>query len=87
MQIDHIQNKGQARLFSHPILEALTKTHPLVIWGMYIPIMSGMIYYAAIIFQLPAWIITGLFFSGMFFWTFFEYIMHRFIYHFVSDNK
>lgn len=87
MQINHIQNKGQARLFSNPILESLTKTHPLVIWGMYIPIMSGMIYYAAIMFRLSAWTITGLFFSGMFFWTFFEYIMHRFIYHFVSDNK
>jgi sterol desaturase/sphingolipid hydroxylase (fatty acid hydroxylase superfamily) len=82
-----IHNKGQARLFKNPLLEALTKTHPLVIWGMYLPIMGTMIYYSAGHFGLPGGGIAGLFFSGMFFWTFFEYIMHRFVYHFVSANK
>lgn len=37
----------QARLFKNDFLEALTKAHPLVIWGMYIPILSYIIYLAA----------------------------------------
>ena len=82
-----IHNKGQARLFQNPLLEALTKTHPLVIWGMYIPIMVVMLYYAATAFGHPGWTVPALFFAGMVFWTFFEYIMHRFVYHFVSENK
>ena len=43
MQFEKIHNKGQARLFKNPYLEMLTKSHPLVIWGMYIPILSYII--------------------------------------------
>jgi hypothetical protein len=34
MKFEKIHNKGQARLFQNQYLEMLTKTHPLVIWGM-----------------------------------------------------
>ena len=27
------------------------------------------------------------FFCGMFFWTFFEYIMHRFVFHYMAENE
>ena len=47
MHFEKIHNKGQARLFKNDFLEALTKAHPLVIWGMYIPILSYIIYLAA----------------------------------------
>ena len=87
MRTEQIHNKGQARLFQNPILESLTKTHPLAVWGMYIPIMGVMLYYASAHFGISAETILALFFTGMFFWTFFEYIMHRFVYHFVSENK
>ncbi|RYF96294.1 MAG: fatty acid hydroxylase, partial [Chitinophagaceae bacterium] len=36
MQFEKIHNKGQAQLFKNHYLEYLTKTHPLVIWGMYL---------------------------------------------------
>jgi hypothetical protein len=39
-----ISNKGQARIFQNPYLEMLTKSHPLVIWGMYIPLLSYLVY-------------------------------------------
>ena len=87
MKVETIHNKGQARLFRNPVLESLTKTHPLIVWGMYIPIIGYMLYYAATTYGQSLWTIFGLFFAGMFFWTFFEYIMHRFVYHFVSENK
>lgn len=46
MKFDKIHNKGQARLFQNQYLEVLTKTHPLVIWGMYLPLISFMVYYS-----------------------------------------
>jgi hypothetical protein len=46
MQFEKIHNKGQAQLFKNPYLEMLTKTHPLVIWGMYTPVMIYMLYYS-----------------------------------------
>ena len=47
MKFEKIHNKGQATLFQNPALEFLTKTHPLVIWGMYLPVIIGFSYYAA----------------------------------------
>ena len=47
MEFEKIHNKGQARLFKNSFLEMLTKTHPLVIWGMYLPVMVYMLYYSS----------------------------------------
>src|SRR5688500_466610 len=47
MKFERIHNKGQARLFRQPALEMLTKANPLVIWGMYLPVVVGFpVYYA-----------------------------------------
>ena len=80
MKFDKIYNKGQAQLFKNQYLEYLTKTHPLVIWGMYIPVITGLLYFSAAHAALSGVQITLAFFSGMFFWTLFEYIMHRFVF-------
>ncbi len=81
MKSKKIYNKGQARLFRSSFLESLTKTHPLVIWGMYIPIHSYLIYYGVTHFGFGFWKIAGWFFGGMAFWTLFEYFAHRFLFH------
>lgn len=86
MKFDKIKNKGQARLFESQYLEMLTKTHPLIIWGMYIPIISYMLYYshAELGFSIPK--VALVFIGAMFFWSLFEYVMHRFLFHHVSEN-
>src|SRR4026208_254763 len=87
MKFDKINNKGQAQLFNNSYLEMLTKTHPLVIWGLYLPIAVALIYYSSASLDHPFWKIILLFFAGMLFWTFFEYIMHRFIFHHVAESE
>ena len=52
MKFDKIHNKGQAQLFKNHYLEMLTKTHPLVIWGIYVPVIVGMLYYSIIVLSL-----------------------------------
>ena len=86
MQFDKIHNKGQAQLFRNHYLEYLTKTHPLVIWGMYIPIISFLLYYSISAVDLSAGTIALVFLGGMFSWTLFEYIMHRFVFHFIAES-
>lgn len=81
-----IHNKGQARIFENPVLEFFTKSHPLVIWGMYIPILSYLVYTAATTYQFSTTRIILTFLGGMIFWTFFEYVAHRYIFHWVSEN-
>lgn len=86
MHFEKIHNKGQARLFQNQYLEYLTKTHPLVIWGMYIPIIGYFLFVGYTQKDLDLGTIAIAFLAGMFFWTFFEYAMHRFAFHFVSEN-
>ncbi|MFZ9694580.1 MAG: sterol desaturase family protein [Chitinophagaceae bacterium] len=86
MEFEKIHNKGQARLFKSDFLEAFTKAHPLVIWGMYIPILSYIIYLASSRYGYSAGQIVAVFFSGMFFWTFFEYFAHRFLFHWIPKT-
>ena len=46
MHFEKIHNKGQAQLFKSQYLEMFTKTHPLVIWGMYTCRDRYMLYYS-----------------------------------------
>jgi sterol desaturase/sphingolipid hydroxylase (fatty acid hydroxylase superfamily) len=82
-----ISNKGQARIFDNPYLETLTKSHPLVIWGIYIPLLSYLVYLGMQTTGYSAGKTILVFLSGIFFWSFFEYIAHRFLFHWVSEHK
>ena len=87
MKFEKIHNRGQARLFENPFLEMLTKAHPLVIWAMYIPIISYLLYYSSVRFDFTVIRIAITFFAGMFFWTFFEYLAHRFVFHLAPTSE
>ena len=86
MKFDKIHNKGQAQLFRNSYLEMLTKTHPLVIWAMYAPVFTGLPYYSYVNLGFSASLIIVLFITGMFSWSFVEYIMHRFVFHMVAES-
>src|SRR5882757_5313005 len=87
MHFEKINNKGQARLFKSDYLEMLTKTHPLVIWGMYLPVIVYMLYYSVNSLGFSILRTTLIFLGGMLFWSFFEYIAHRFVFHLVSRKR
>ncbi len=85
MEFEKIHNKGQAKLFNNHYVEYLTKTHPLVIWGLYSPVLFLLPYYAST-FSIDPMHIFWLYIGGIFFWSFFEYLMHRFIFHFIAES-
>jgi len=87
MKFEKIHNKGQAQLFESAALEQLTKTHPLFIWGMYLPVVIGFPFYAASQFNFSAGKLAVLFLLGAFSWTLFEYIMHRWMFHMVAESE
>ncbi len=87
MKFEKIHNKGQAQLFKNAYLEMLTKTHPLVIWGMYLPVMAYMLYRSNAKYDFSILYIIFIFIVGMVFWTFFEYLMHRFAFHWVANSE
>ena len=75
------KHKGSPPLFKNPFLERLTHTHisaPLIIFGV---IAAALLYFGIIEkgFEVPFMVL--LFFAGLFFFTFVEYLMHRYLYH------
>ncbi len=86
MIFEKIYNKGQAQLFKNRYLEFFTKTHPLAIWMMYLPFIIYLPYYASSHYNFSGRSIALIFSGGILFWTFFEYIIHRFVFHWISDN-
>ena len=87
MKFEKIHNKGQAQLFRNQYLEMLTKTHPLVIWGLYLPVVVGFPYYSLVQLQMAAGKVAFVFVAGILGWSFFEYIMHRFVFHMVAESE
>lgn len=87
MHFEKIHNKGQARLFQSQYMEMLTKTNPIVIWGIYIPIMGFMLYKGFNNTEISALKVSSIFVGGMLFWTLFEYIMHRFAFHHLAESQ
>ena len=87
MKFEKIHNKGQAQLFRNHYLEMLTKTHPLVIWGMYLPVILYFLYYSGSRLGNPGWKIASFFLAGMVFWSFFEYLMHRYVFHWAAESE
>jgi len=78
---------GQATIFKNPILESLTKTNPIsniIIYGIAIALM---IYVAIDIISLSALKVVGLFVFGVLFWTLTEYLLHRFLFHWITEAK
>ncbi|RBL89819.1 sterol desaturase family protein [Chitinophaga flava] len=86
MKFEKIHNQGQAQLFQSRYLEMLTKTHPAVIFGMYLPVIGYMLYYSYTVLGYSFLRIMMTFLVAMFSWTLFEYIIHRFIFHLISDS-
>jgi sterol desaturase/sphingolipid hydroxylase (fatty acid hydroxylase superfamily) len=87
MHIEKIENSGQAHLFNNRFLELLTKGHPLIIWGMYLPVIIYFLYNGHTALGLTMLSVILLFLGGIFFWTFFEYIAHRYLFHLETKSE
>lgn len=86
MHFDKIKNKGQARLFQSELMENMTKTHPVVIYAMYFPVIALMLYYGYAYKGLGIGREVWVFIVGALSWSFFEYIMHRWIFHMIVER-
>ena len=86
MEIEKIKNKGQARLFRNDYVEMMTKTHPVVVYSMYFPVIIFMLYYGNVVKGMSAGHEALIFLSGTLFWTFFEYLMHRHLFHMIVES-
>ncbi|MCO6457004.1 MAG: sterol desaturase family protein [Pirellulaceae bacterium] len=79
---------ARGRLFRSRFMENLTRVSPTVALCTYIPIALAFVVvnfwqgYVTNVLEASA-----LFLGGMLSWTFFEYIVHRFVFHFITESK
>ena len=78
---------GQSQIFKNPFLESLTKTNPLQNVIVYGSVIIGLIALAIVKIGLDPWVVVGLFTLGLFFWTFAEYMLHRYVFHWVTEAR
>lgn len=86
-KINTKHNRGTATIFKNPFLESLTKTslkQNIIVYGMVVLIF---IYAAIFVQKIPLTTFLGFFIFALFFWTFAEYILHRYLFHWISENK
>jgi len=80
-------HKGQATIFKNPILERLTKTDltsNVIVYGTIVLIL---LYVGLYIKKIPFLTFTGIFVFALFSWTLAEYILHRYLFHWISESK
>jgi len=80
-------HRGQATIFENSFLESLTKTslkQNIIVYGLLVILL---IYNAIEIQNIPILEFIGIFFFALLFWTLAEYLLHRYVFHWISENK
>jgi sterol desaturase/sphingolipid hydroxylase (fatty acid hydroxylase superfamily) len=87
MPKNYISNKDETvRMFESDFLEALSRVHWTVPLWVYIPIIAYMLYDAASI-GISLSNIFILLIAGIIIWTFTEYTLHRFVFHYQPSSE
>lgn len=79
--------KGKARIFESPVLEAMTKTSPAISILVYGPCIAGLLYISIAVMGNSVGTTLAWFFFAIFFWTFAEYVLHRYLFHWFTEAK
>ena len=78
--------RGELVMFENPLLERLSHISPVTVLIVFVPYMVLLFYLGLRVGTEPL-TIAGLFLAGVLSWTLFEYILHRFLFHFYPDWK
>lgn len=81
--------KSSCQLFPNDLLEKLSRTHWAVIPLVWLPIACYSAYLGVSdfeLYRLPLLAFPLLWLFGVLFWTFFEYIFHRFVFHYAEGH-
>jgi len=69
------------RMFENELLEKLSRIHPATPFVVWIPVALGVLYWSWMRHWLSAGIYVGLVLGGGLLWTFAEYVLHRWVFH------
>lgn len=81
-----VSNKDESiPLFNNPILEYFSHIHPITPVLGFVPVALYCLYQAIGLYQ--GFVLLGLFLAGLLFWTFTEYVLHRWVFHYQPSSR
>lgn len=88
MPKNYISNdSASTRMFKNGFMESLSKVHYSVPLFIYVPVVVVFVYRSfAVAHTSAGWFFLYLL-AGLFIWTITEYLLHRFVFHFVPKSK
>jgi sterol desaturase/sphingolipid hydroxylase (fatty acid hydroxylase superfamily) len=88
MAKNFISNKDETvRMFKNDFLEKLSHIHYSVPLFIFLPVIGYFGYKSIFIYHLSILSIVGYFMLGLFIWTLTEYVLHRFVFHWLPPGK
>lgn len=88
MAKNFISNKDETvRMFKNNFLEKLSHIHYSVPLYIFLPVIAYFIYDTFVVSQLSLLVIAAYFGFGLFIWTLTEYVLHRFVFHWMPPGK
>ncbi|MBM4171388.1 MAG: fatty acid hydroxylase [Ignavibacteria bacterium] len=88
MTKNYISNKDESvRMFNNDFLEKFSRVHWTVPLILFIPIILFFLYRTLFVFKIDFTQTILLVALGLFVWTFTEYFLHRFIFHYEPSSK
>jgi dihydroceramide fatty acyl 2-hydroxylase len=91
---DRVRPEDTCRMFEHPLLERFSRIHPATPFVVWLPVaavflLRGLGWYRVAshgghLLPMPL-AIAGLFAGGMLTWTFAEYVLHRWVFHWTNE--
>jgi len=74
-------------MFENKIMEALSRVHPAVPLIIYLPLVTYFLYLSISTYSVSFVNIFFLVVAGIFVWTFIEYVLHKYIFHFEATSE
>ncbi|TXK37330.1 fatty acid hydroxylase [Pontibacter qinzhouensis] len=88
MKKNYVSNSEESvRMFKHNWMEALSKVHFSVPLFIYVPFILFLCWQAMAVQHLSWIAFAGYALLGLLVWTLAEYVLHRFVFHFVPSSK
>ena len=83
---DHLKpSPGAPIMFDNPALERLSKISPITVLMLYVPVSLWLIWQATNVSSMP--VVGSMIIGGFLFWSLFEYVFHRTVFHFWPNGK
>jgi len=83
-----MKNQQEYRMYDNPVLEKLSQTNPPMMIAFHFILVSGIFAFSVLYKNyISAGVFLIAFLVGFLFWTFGEYVLHRWVFHFTNELK